>query len=592
MAKQYSKTIAELKEMAAKAHAAGNEALVAAISKIALKQHAEMKQAAAEEAQVAEDRAAFVEHTPSMTPMDDIRDGLYEGVQGAVDQMGNKIASIEAERQSVPTQDRIPLMAASAMNQYMTDDGTTAPRSPEEAALFMAGEAVAPAAGGALMEYGNAALEVIGNVTPDAIEKPTVEAVKGVVFDIGQSEAWKGFTAALEGGWEDAKEFLDLNPRNARQLSSIANIAAFKGKKPPSTAVALRGKELSIFGAQGKRSKRDEGIFKMMMPDRKDMYKSDRGTSTTSKSGVITWTPTKIEAERLLELKKVPQLDPLSPVGYNVDKVYEQINTLNDRVIENIYAAGNPEIIRKFVMDKLDSDVEGLVLSNGWQAINGAQSQVTPLMSHLKDLIQRSDGTTAGLLQVRKDFDTFIKEWKPADIEGGLVNSRSQIVKLARGVLNKEVAAMIPDRASQGLLTRQSRLYQNLNVMEPRAATELLGVFGKVQNIVRDKTGITIPKTPASIAGNVLLLGGLAAQPWMPMVATSLAVAGSGALAINTLRSPAIRSYAGASLTALSKVMAKTTDPIKLNLYKADRAVLIHYLNTPADTSEEEVPAM
>jgi len=147
---------------------------------------------------------------------------------------------------------------------------------------------------------------------------------------------------------------------------------------------------------------------------------------------------------------------------------------------------------------------------------------------------------------------------------------------------------MIPDRASQGLLTRQSRLYQNLDVLVPKADIEILGVLGKIQHYVRDKTGITVPKTPASIAGNALLASSFLAQPWFPAIATGLALGGAGSVAFNTLRSPSMRSYVGASLTALSKVMAKTTDPIKLNLYKADRAVLVHYLSKNTLTSTEE----
>ena len=460
------------------------------------------------------------------------------------------------------------------------------PKSEIEAGLYMAGEAVAPALGGAVLEYGKAGLDVIGNLTPDEIEKPTVEAIKGVVFDVAESDAWQGFSEAMTKGWKATVDFLDMNPNQKRKLESVVNVAAFKGKVPPSSVVALKGKNLSIWGAQGKRSKRDEGIFKMMLPTQKEMRTSDRGTSTTSKGGVITWTPSKIETQRLLELKKVPKFDPKAPYGYNVDQVLEHITKLSDRVIENIYANGNPKIRRKLTADILDANIDTLVETKGWKAMNGAMGQVTPLVSHLKDLIIKSDGTTAGLLQVRKDFDKWLKTYKPADIEGGLNNSRTKIVSLARKVLNEEIQKAIPDAASQSLLKRQSLLYQNLDVLGPKADVELLGVFGKIQHAVRDKTGITVPKTPASIAGNTLLATGLVGTAWFPQVAGAAAVAGATMLTGNILRSPKIRSFAGASLTALSKVMAKTTDPIKLNLMKADRAVLVHYLNQPAIEEE------
>ena len=582
-------TVEQLKAAMNKAKAAGNEELASRLARAALelntKQVASQKEAEA----VAKERKEFVQYTPTMRPFDDIKNDLYTGVQGALDGGVDTIRAIEEERQSVPQDKRMPLIPATILGSQdlLKPTDSTAPRSLEEAALHMAAEGVLPAAGSMFVEYGTAVGKVLGNLTPDVIEKPTVEAVKGLVFDVGQSEWYNDFTKAAGEGWESAKEWMDLNPRETRQLSSLSSIALFKGKKPPSSVVALKGKELSIWGAQGARTQRDKGIFNLMMPDQKDMYKSDRGTRTTSKDGTITWTPSKVETDRLLELKKVPSFDPNAPVGFNVDKVYENIDKLNDRVIENIYANGNPKISKYFVINKLESDVEGMVMSNGWKAINGAPSQVAPLMEHLKDLVQRSDGTTAGLLQVRKDFDTFIMDWKPADIEGGLVNSRAQIVKLTRGVLNKEVAAMIPDSPSQSLLTRQSRLYQNLDVLEPKAASEILGVFGKTQNWVREHVGITVPKTPASIAGAVAISTGILSASWMPAVATGAAVAGATALSVNALRSPTMRKFAGASLTALSKVMAVTTDPIKLNLMKADRAVLIHYMSKPPVAGEE-----
>ena len=583
--KQYDKTLPELKLLMQKAKNAGRTDVAAGIAKIMIQQDAEIRQDAAAVIE-AEKREAFVEYTPSVVPMDTIRDNLYSGVQGEVDTMVGKIKGIEEERQAVPPIGRRSLIEDAMISPFLPDGGGTAPKSEIEAGLYMAGEAVAPALGGAVLEYGKAGLDVIGNLTPDEIEKPTVEAIKGVVFDVAESDAWEGFSEAMTKGWKATVDFLDMNPNQKRKLESVVNVAAFKGKVPPSSVVALKGKNLSIWGAQDKRSKRDEGIFKMMLPAQKEMRTSDRGTSTMSKGGVITWTPSKIEADRLLELKKVPTFDPKAPYGYNVDQVLEHITKLSDRVIENIYANGNPKIRRKLTADILDANIDTLVETKGWKAMNGAMGQVTPLVSHLKDLIIKSDGTTAGLLQVRKDFDKWLKTYKPADIEGGLNNSRTKIVSLARKVLNEEIQKAIPDAASQSLLKRQSLLYQNLDVLGPKADVELLGVFGKIQHYVRDKTGVTVPKTPASIAGNTLLATGLVGSTWFPYLATAAGVAGATLLTGNVLRSPKIRSFAGASLTALSKVMAKTTDPIKLNLMKADRAVLVHYLNQPAIEEE------
>ena len=88
-----------------------------------------------------------------------------------------------------------------------------------------------------------------------------------------------------------------------------------------------------------------------MLPDQKDMRTSDRGTSTTSKGGVITWTPSKIESERLLELKKVPTFDPKAPYGYNVDQVLEHINKLMacgaDKIALNYAAIYSSDLITK-----------------------------------------------------------------------------------------------------------------------------------------------------------------------------------------------------------------------------------------------------
>ena len=313
--KQYDKTLPELKRLMNKAKEADRMDVAAAIAKIMIKQDAEIKQDAAATQKKANEREAFSAHTPSYTPMASIKDSLYKGMQGEVDTMTGKIGAIEEERQSVHPALRGNMLENAMMSHVLPDGGGVAPKSPVEAGLYMAGEAVVPALGGAVLQYGDAALEVLGNLTPDEIEEPTVEALKGLVFDVVESDAWKGFSEAMADGWEAAVDFLDMNPNQKRKLSSVVNVAALKGKVPPSTAVAMKGKNLSIWGAQGKRSKRDEGIFKIMLPTQKEMRTSDRGTSTTSKGGVITWTPSKIEAERLLELKKVPTFDSKAPVG-------------------------------------------------------------------------------------------------------------------------------------------------------------------------------------------------------------------------------------------------------------------------------------
>ena len=100
--KQYDKTIPELKLLMARAKEAGRTDVAAGIAKMMIQQDAEIRQDAAAVEKKAEEREAFVEYTPSVVPMNTIRDNLYSGVQGEVDTMVGKIKGIEEERQAVP----------------------------------------------------------------------------------------------------------------------------------------------------------------------------------------------------------------------------------------------------------------------------------------------------------------------------------------------------------------------------------------------------------------------------------------------------------------------------------------------------------
>lgn len=579
-------TLSQLEEMINKAKQNNDQKLLARLSRIYIKRRSEEEQK----------RQEFVEYTPQRFDPQETEKQLYGSIEQSLKGGLEKAESIQQEFADVPQEERVPTgmqfgpMGGVVSSTIGTEDA--APRSVGDVALYTAGEAVVPTAG----EMFTAGLETfgkaLGNVTPDQIEKPTVEAVRGLVYDVAQSEWFNDFLGAAEEGIEAVSEWLDLNPREARQLNSIMNVGFVSAPravgKTTGGVLDTLGTKASIKSSQALRDKKLKSIATMMTPETDKMSSQpNRGQKEVSSSGKVTWNPSKSEIEIYEELKRVPKLDPKAPFGFNVNRVEDQISALSERLEDNIRVNGNPEINKEFVTARVYATMDDLFDRPEFKAVGGKESIVKPYVEYLETLIRESDGTTLGLLQVRKDFDAFIKKAKPNALQGDVIASKDQAVQVLRQTLNNEVELMVSTAPTRLLLNKQRKLYQALDHLRPAADKQILGTIGRVTHAIRKNTGIAPPKTIQGIVGTGMLMGSLAAKPWFSSVATPLGVGGAGILGAQALASPQGRKAVSELVTGLGKAIKATSDPVELNMLKADRAILLQYLS---DTSEPMPP--
>jgi len=531
-------------------------------------------------------------YIPQQTPLADIGSQLKQSVMGGFEEAGDNFNQNVSDFSSVMTE-----KAQAGVSPFSRPTGGTDARPQDlgQMAAYTASDVGGPIVGetaGALFKAGG---QLLSNITPDAIEKPTVDTFQQLGENIANS-SWvkQGLQLAAEN-WPAYLTWADEHPAWDKQLKTGFNLAAIAApatKALPVTPLLSRASgAMRRSGRVANIKAKHEAVWSMLTPLHPETRPDAPMGMPTETEGLfkkIVPVKSPIEEEVISVVSLIPNLKPYGNFTDSRNTIYKEINSTAKRLTSRIDKAGNPAINKSAVAKALEDEATRLKGSVGFSLAGATPKFADNLMDTAVKLIRESDGTANGLLQARKNLDTFIFKNTPAQLTEEYVNSKAVAVSAIRKLMNENVQAVVPDIDVDGLLRKQHLMYKAWDTTMEKSVDEARGAAGRIwQNTVRT-TGLNIPTTPLALtttatAGMGFLTSGLAAY-----TAVSLAAAGAGVVGYRILSSGNTRQVIGTLIEGASKAIKATKSKEMLEQLKADRIILITILNDMEKKSREE----
>jgi len=529
-------------------------------------------------------RGAFAAHNPAQgTAIEQLGDVAMDATSSITDVAGNMMNDLgELGGQFMDNRTSgLPV-------EGMPPEG---PESLKQFTGYALAETVIPAFGELVMTGLKTFGGAVAAATPDHIEKPVVEAAKGQWFDIINSEAGEmvseGVEAVLKGP-EWYRVWKQENPEGARDVEAQLNIAAFMAPVPKTktwkeddSLLEKAGSALVASGVKQSEKRRRSNISDMFTP-----VNETHAKKATNGGGVFTmddgvhreYAPSQREQDIYDEVHKIPEVKRGMPFLTTRGHIWKAQEKLRMSTAARVKELGNPKIDSVELGKELGDTMDALFDSDDFKAISGNEKVGLATVDWIQSRIAKSDGTTLGLLQVRRDFDAWVKNVEKGALDPTASNSRGQVVRKLREYLNDKVEQAVPDAEVKKSLNRQSMLYQAENLIEPKLETESQTAWVRLSKKIKD-ADISIPHTPVGILTTMSIATNIAAHKWLPMAAFGTGAVAAGALSYQFMRSAAGKKATGQLIRQAGKLIRKTTDPVLKNQYRADRAVLLAMLS-------------
>jgi hypothetical protein len=360
----------------------------------------------------------------------------------------------------------------------------------------------------------------IKNVASEALQSPVGQSVLSTAGKIG--EEWEG----LRESYPDAIGNIEALGNIAMGVPSGFTVAKGVGKPLEATGEAL------IKSGQKSKAK---AALDLVMPIKDTGRKREvSGIVFKTKKTV----PTKQEIESAKELSKIKEFNPNKLIEENVNVVEKQIgkeaNNLKAKLAKEdanflkeievpfekasglVDEFGSPIITqgtRKETVNTfniaLDEAISGLKKSE--TLVGDAQKISINLANKMKEFVEDSPATPAGLLDARQKFDQWVKQSKPKMFDQNFENGLSAANRVIRKTTNDFIAKNSKNIDVKESLARQSALYRALDNMKPKADIEAKTSLGRLAQKA-DKQSIlksNMVKGIGATAG-IGALGGLA----------------------------------------------------------------------------------
>jgi len=189
-------------------------------------------------------------------------------------------------------------------------------------------------------------------------------------------------------------------------------------------------------------------------------------------------------------------------------------------------------------------------------------------------------------LKSRKELDAWIRGQKPKAFDPTTENALSASVRAVRRAMNDTVDNAVPRADVKWSLNRQSKLYDALENIDPKAAAEganvLLRLSHKVAGVGPARTRFI--QTLGTVTG-LGIVGASAA--FSPAVAQGLLAAGIVYGSGKFIMSPSAKKSVAAILRATDKAIMSSKDPSMIRMLRADRAVVADMLKNSELMKEE-----
>jgi len=451
-------------------------------------------------------------------------------------------------------------------------------------AMLQEGGAVAGAALDVVGEGLASAGRGIKEITPEPVQKVVGAGFESLINAIPfKDEAIE----ALSSGTEGWRSFSESNPRIAKDIESVVNIgmilspAKIKAKAKP-TLLSDAAKSLDSTAKRQILKKRSDFIGDLITPERTKKVLTEETSRTAERGrGVFKRSVVELskkEKEIANEVSKIKSVTPKNSFQGNLNAISQE-NTKLARKLDK--AVGNRRVlgIHNKANKKID-DAISLMITESPVITGKTETVANKIAIKAKQIIAKSPGTPKGILDARKELDSWIKSQKgekafDPELEGAL----SVAVRSVRGALNDTVEASTEASVKKSL-RKQSLLFDAMDNLKPKAAAESNTAIGRlVQNMAQ-----VLPFRSKFVneVGTVLGLGAIGGSallsPYAVAGGIGSVVVGRGAY--KAAISPEVKQGLSRLLKETDKAIKASKDGDMIRQLRADRAVVRELVNT------------
>lgn len=420
--------------------------------------------------------------------------------------------------------------------------------NPAQGALRVAGQGAA--------FVGDVAGEAAMSLGKTLLPKRAEEAIGSGVQKIAESKPVQATMEAYQG-------FKEKHPEAAKDLEAFVNIASIIpvgegariGSKVAGKGLTATGEALERSGIEAAESQKSKFVRELVRPEQTKAVKEAQVARTTEKGvgpfkrSVVEPTPKELRIES--EISKIPEVSESNTYQQNYN-IIRDANVAEAVDLEKAVKANDFVIPKREVISRLQGAKSELAKSP--VLVGDAEKTADKLLAGAIDFVNKNEGKGSGLLKARKEYDKWVLSQKPKAFDAKAENAFTIANKEVRRVFNDILDESAPDVGVKESLSRQSALYDALDVIAPKAAKEadtaVMRAFQKMAEKVGLKTKVV--QQIAAVAG----IGGLgAAATFAP------AAAGVGALTFlgyqggKLLLKPQVRVYLGKLLKEAGGVL-------------------------------------
>ena len=428
------------------------------------------------------------------------------------------------------------------------------------------------------------------DMIPDTVEKKIVDSLSETAKVVAENPLINAGIEAAKSGFNSYMEWKDANPRSGRAMEGVFNTAELFA--PPLKRKPVRDTSLirtladeqyarAIHLESGKRRDYLNTVIEPISTKANDLKRAER--MTQDEKGRNSYVPTETETEMVNVLQGIEDI--------NSDKSFVAIRETLEKEVNKTHNSLNKLLGKskfKFNKAELNSELKKRVeldLKDNPVLVGDAGKVAERIYSKALDLLKKSDGSPASVMDVRRQLDDWVKSNGKSSFDGN-ENAYTVAQRSIRDFLNEKVAEAVPNTKVLEKLRRQHLLLRTKDRVLPKAAEEADTRIGRTAQNVGKTLDVSLPKTPlgkiANVGIAVSVLGGAAFVGALPAL-TGLAATGTIGYAVyRGSVSPTLRRSLSAALRQVDDVLAKKSlgNDMRKAL-QADRAMLVEVMKLP-----------
>ena len=428
----------------------------------------------------------------------------------------------------------------------------------------------------------------VSKFIPDSVEKKVVDGVTDSVKKLGEIPTVQNALEAIGEGYQSYLQWKSENPNDAMGVESIINVAevfapSFKRKPIPDKTMFRTQADKQFDRAKHlETNQRRDYLEDFITPVSTKANDEERvKRMTQNDKGRNVYNPSQEEIEMVNVLKRTPINADNSLVG-NMVILKEEVSKAHNSLVKQL-GKSKVKLNKKELNTELEAIVDDLQETNT-VLVGDASVVAKRIFSKAQQLMAKTDGSPAQLMQVRRDLDKWAQKQGKGSFDGN-ENAYTVAQRAVRDFLNTKVADAVPETAVLDKLRKQHLLLRAEDRLRPKAAQEADTKLGRRIDNFYHATGTTPPKTMlgkvATVGLATSIVGGAGFLGALPYLATGIGAGTIGYAVYRGSISPSLRKALAKSLRVTDDLLSSKLSKEMRAAIKADRVFVVELMKLP-----------